>query len=90
MLYFAAVAIENPVSEVGLGVRRVLDEQNLVAADAELPVSQRTRALRGHFNGGSHPVEHDKVVARAMHFGEVPDHARIIANFGLKYRQALS
>ena len=77
---FAAIGIENTIAEIGQRVRRGVDQQNLIATDAKLPVCQRTCALRGHLDGHANTVQHDKVVAGAMHFCEIPDHGCIIAN----------
>jgi len=41
-------------------------------------VSERPSAFWGHVNGLTHPIEHDKVIAQAVHFCEVPDHMNII------------
>ena len=74
MLDFAAVGIEDAIAEIGLGMLGRLDQQDLVGADAEMAVGQGPRPLGGHFYGLAHAVEHDKVVAGTLHFGEVPDH----------------
>jgi hypothetical protein len=55
-----------------------VDQQDLVATNAELPVSERPCTFGGHVNGLTHPVEHDKIIAQAVHFCEVPNHAGII------------
>jgi hypothetical protein len=50
----------------------------LIAANAKLPVGKRPSTFWGHVDGLTHPVEHDKIIAQAVHFCEVPDHAGII------------
>jgi hypothetical protein len=54
----AAAAVEDAVAEVDLGVRRLLDDEDLVGADAEAPVGEacasarcRARAARGWRRG---------------------------------------
>ncbi len=79
MLHFvAARAVEDAVAKVDARRAAALHHQDLVGAHAEAPVTQRAqlrgierqRLLRG--------IEHDEVVARALHLGEVKLHARII------------
>ena len=76
----AAIGIKNPVAKISLGMARRIDQQYLVTANSKLTVRKCTRTLRGQLNGLTNAIQHDKVVACAMHFCEVPDHADIIAN----------
>ncbi len=51
--------------------RRVLrrfEHDQLVAADAGMPVGQRPRALRPDRKLAAAGVEHDKIVAEPVHF----------------------
>ena len=41
MLDFAAVAIEDAILEIDAVHRRLLDQQQLIRADAEMPVRER-------------------------------------------------
>ena len=56
--------------------------QDLVGTDAEVAIAQRAGALGRHLDGLADPVQDDEIVARAMHFGEVPVHGEIIAHSG--------
>jgi hypothetical protein len=44
-----------------------------------LPISQPTPLLRRQIDFLAHAVEHHKIVARALHLGELELHRRIIA-----------
>ena len=78
MFDLAAIGIKDAVAKVGLGVQRGVNQQNLVTAHAKLSVCKRTSPLWRHVNGLSDAVEHHEVVARSVHFGEVPYHPAII------------
>src|SRR5690606_36319297 len=71
----------NAVAKVRVRSCGGLDQEDLVGADAEMAIGQGTRALRRHVDGLAYAVEHDKVVAGAVHFGEIPDHGGIIAHY---------
>ena len=51
------------------------DQQNLVAADAEMAVGDAAALLGGERDALADAVEHDEVVAEAVHFGEAKVHA---------------
>jgi hypothetical protein len=78
MLDLAAIGIKNAVTKIGLWVQWGVDQQNLVTTHPKLPVRKRTSPLWRHVNGLPNPVEHNKVVARPVHFGEIPYHFAII------------
>ena len=67
---FTAAAVENAVLEVNFGQSTFFNHQQLITSDAVATIAQRAdlfgrqgkRFLRG--------VQHDKVVARALHFGK--------------------
>src|SRR5690606_8721010 len=62
--------IEDPVVEIGIRRSRRLDHEQLVAADAEAAMrdaADRIRPERERPGGG---VDHDEVVAQAVHLGE--------------------
>jgi hypothetical protein len=77
---FAAVGIENPVAEVCLRMRRMFDQQYLIAANTELAVGEGACARCSHFNGLAHPIQDHKIITGAVHFCEVPNHVGIIAH----------
>ena len=52
--------------------------QDLVGADAEMPVGQPAVLRVGQTQASARLVEHDEIVARALHFGEPDVHGRII------------
>ncbi len=70
LLDLAAVGVEDPVAEVDVGPGRRLDHQHLVAADAEAPVGEAAQLVAREIHALAHAVEHDEVVAEAVHLGE--------------------
>ena len=70
LLDLAAVGIEYAVTKIHIGLRGALDQQNLVAANAEVPVGNGAQLCRVQIHPLCHAVEHDKIVAEAVHFGE--------------------
>ncbi|CAM2170255.1 hypothetical protein BO443_10091 [Burkholderia orbicola] len=67
----AAVAIEDPVLEIRAVDGRFLDQQQLVGADAEVAVGECAHLRFGERRQRARvAVEHDEVVARAVHLGE--------------------
>ena len=75
MLDFVAVGVEDAVAEVGVALRG-LDDQHLVAADAEVTVRECAHLLLREFDVLAHAVEHDEVVAQPLHFREAQRHGR--------------
>ncbi len=77
LLDLAAIGIEDAVAEIGRGRRRLFHQQDLVAADAEVPLGdeaglgRRWIETRSAAAGG---IEHDEVVAQALHFAKVDSH----------------
>ena len=75
----AAAAVEDAVAEVDAGRLARLDDEDLVGADAETPVAEAAHLRGGQRERRARRVEHDEVVARALHLGEAqPSCARII------------
>ena len=70
LLDLAAVGIEDAVAEIDIGRRGALDHQDLVAADAEVAVSEKACLGRRRHEVLIDGVEYDKVVAEAVHLGE--------------------
>jgi hypothetical protein len=70
----AAVAVEDAIAEVDTLDGGLFDEQQLVGANAEVPVSQRAHALGRECDRLAVAVEHDEVVAGAVHLGEFELH----------------
>ena len=77
LFHFAAVGVVDPVTEIHAGRLRSFNHQHLVRADAEAPVRQelplRGREIDALIDG----VDHDEVVARAVHFGEFEFHIAV-------------
>src|SRR5690554_3384939 len=71
MLDFTAVRIEDAIAEVSVGMGWCLYDQHLISPDAEVSVSQGPGAFGRHRYGLAHAVEHDEIVAGAVHFREV-------------------
>ena len=80
MLDFLAVGVEDAVVEVGAGRARRLDQQNLVAADAEMAIGERARVLGVERDRLTHGIEHDEIVSHTLHFGESQPHQRAKSN----------
>jgi hypothetical protein len=79
MLDLVAGVVEDAVAEVGMpGAARRLDDQDLVGAHAEAAVAQVAQLLPRELQRGARGIEHDEVVARALHLGELHLHATII------------
>ena len=77
LLDLAAVGVEDAVAEVDVVAGGRLDQQDLVAADAEVAVGDAAALLGGERDGLADAVEHDEVVAEAVHFGEAQSCARL-------------
>ena len=75
ILDLAAVGVEDPIVEIGVGRARRLDHQHLVAADAETPVGERRTCAASRANRLARGIDHDEVVAEALHLGEPKTHA---------------
>jgi hypothetical protein len=75
LLHFAAIAVEDAV----VGMRAIaagrLDDHGLVETDALVTIRKRAPLLNRGQAAVLRRVEHDHVVARAMHFGELELHA---------------
>ncbi len=78
LLDLAAIGVINTVAKIDIGRRRLLDHQHLVGAHAEAPVGQELPLRRREFDLLIDRVDHDKVIARAVHFGEFEFHDFII------------
>jgi hypothetical protein len=77
LLHFLPVRIEDAVIEVGACLARRFDLENLVAADPEAAVGQKSQLLRCEDYRPGNGVEHHKVISQAMHFGEFYMHLAI-------------
>src|SRR5690606_25933662 len=85
-----AVGVEDAVAEVDALAARGLDQQDLVGADAVVPIGQRTPLRRLEAHRLPHAVDHDEVVAGAVHLREAQFHAAIIADTDSARRAAWS
>ncbi|MNT45399.1 hypothetical protein D3C72_1819830 [compost metagenome] len=74
VLDLAAVGIEDAVAEIDIRARGFLDHQHLVRAHAEVPAGERAPLRGGQVDLLADAVKHDKVVAGAMHLGELEFH----------------
>ena len=80
VLHFLAIRVVNHVFEIDVRTRRRPHAQDLVGADTKMPVRQLPVLRAGQAQQPTRLVEHDKVVARALHFGEVNLHGAIICD----------
>ncbi len=82
LLDLAAVGVEDPVAEIDVGARWPLDQQHLVAADAEMTIG-KARDLGGvEVDALADAVEHHKIVAQSLHLGELEPSVHVIAPCG--------
>ena len=70
MLDLAAVGVEDAIPEVDARSSRPLDDEDLIAADAEPPIGEPPVLRRGEVHLLSDPVEHDEIVAEPVHLRE--------------------
>ena len=62
--------------ELGAWQARPLDQQDLVATDAEMAVGDEPQLVRVEVHRLGNGVEHDEVVAEPVHLGEAEFHGR--------------
>ena len=74
LLDLAAVAVEDPIAEIGAGEFRPFDQQQLVEANAEVTIAKALDQRRVGRKGLVDPVDDHKVIAKAVHFGETQVH----------------
>src|SRR2546430_11225701 len=74
LLDFASIGVPDAVAEVDVLALRFFHEQHLIAADAEMPVREPFRELWLHLDVPADAVDHDEIVADAMHLGEFESH----------------
>jgi hypothetical protein len=72
--HLSAVCIENAIAEIGLSVAGAFDKQQLVAADAAMPVGQAANLLGGQFNDLVDRIDDHEIVAEAVHFRKFQHH----------------
>ena len=70
LLDLATIGVEYPVAKIDVGASRLFHEQNLVAADTEVPVGNAPDLRRCERDVFAHAIEHDKIVAKPLHFRE--------------------
>ena len=74
LLDLAAIGIEDAVAKIDARLAGRVDQQNLVAADAEMTVGQIAQLLRGQRNLLADAVEDNEIVAQTVHFREFEFH----------------
>ena len=74
LLDFSAVGIPDAIAEIGVAASRFFHEQHLIAADTEMPVREAFRELRRYLDVPADAVDHDEIVADALHLGEFESH----------------
>ena len=70
MFYFAAIRVEDAVTEIHALALGRLDQQQLVKADAKMAVAQLADGLGGKLQFLAYAIEHDEVVSKALHLGK--------------------
>ena len=79
LLDFGAVGVEDAINEIDIRTIGGLDQQQLVSAHTKVPIRQPAPLLSRQIDFLTHAVEHHKIVARALHLGELELHRLIIA-----------
>ena len=74
LLDLAAVAVENPVAEIGVGQGGFFHQQQLVKTHAGVAVAQLANLRGAQAHALAHAVDHHEIVAQAMHLAEVQNH----------------
>ena len=83
LLDFAAVGVENPITEVGLLGRKPFYQQELVEAYAGMAVGPGGNRCRSGVERAADAVDNDKVVTQAVHFSEFQSgHEVVCRRFG--------
>src|SRR5256885_2054300 len=82
LLDLAAVGVEDAVAEVRAIGLRPLDDQDLVAADAEMAIGDLAQLFAREREGPSSAIQHDEVVAGTLHLGE----GKLHSNFCIRSR----
>ena len=70
LLDLAAVGIEDAVAKIDAGLCRLLDDQNLVAADAEVTIGDAPDLAGVEHDGLGDRVENNEIVTQSLHLGE--------------------
>ena len=70
----AAVGVVDAIVKIGVGSGRWGDDEDLVATDAEATITDAPDLIGAQLQGAARRVEHDEVVAQAVHFGEFNTH----------------
>jgi hypothetical protein len=83
VLHLGAVRIEDAVTEVHARRPGRFNDQDLVAPHPEATVRHMAQLLMGELHRVLRGVQHDEVVAGALHFGEAQFHEGIITVAGV-------
>ena len=71
---FPAIGIENAVANVRSGLAGGLDQQQLIAADTEVPIREKADLLACQLHGLFQGIDDDEVIAETMHLCEIKFH----------------
>jgi len=78
---FTAVRIENAITKITVRGLGVFYQQDLIAADTKMAVSHGTDLIWGQMDPLADTIEHDKIIAEAMHFREIQCNADSLIGF---------
>jgi hypothetical protein len=70
----ATTAAQAPLPQASVSPARRFHQQNLVAADADMPVCEPPQLHGGKRQALTHAVQHDEIVAGSLHLGELQLH----------------
>lgn len=84
------VGVEDPVVHVCTRGSRRLEQQHLVAADAEVSIGDVTHAIRVEFNRCSQRIEQHEVVAESVHLCERKTHDGKVTEAPLAWKDSMS
>ncbi len=67
LLHLSAIAVKNAIAKVDVRLRRLLDQQDLISADAEAAIGKQPQLFRRQLDALRNSIQHHEVVACAVH-----------------------
>ena len=68
LLDLAAIGIKDAITKIDLRIASLLNQQNLVATDAEMPITKMAQLRRRQRNRLANAIEDNKVITQTVHF----------------------
>ena len=70
LFHLAAIRVEYAVAELGVVLLGCFNQQQLVTSDTMAPIGDMANLWRGQIDLLSDRIDHNKVIAQAVHFAE--------------------